>query len=107
MSWKWIARIISIERINFRCRKSYTNKIISTNTIFRNPENGKLITVPPIRKATTGSLTMTVDNITGPINVGPSVPGYGVALSKKLMIALGLKDGDVVYFRDDDLPLYK
>ena len=50
---------------------------------------------------------MTIDNLTGPISVGPSVAGYGIALSKKLMIALGLKDGDVVYFRDDDLPLYK
>ena len=83
------------------------NKIISTNTIFRNPENGKLITVPPIRKATTGSLTMTVDNITGPISIGPSEDGYGVALSKKLMRDLGLKDGDVVYFRDDYADIYK
>ena len=83
------------------------NKIISTNTIFRNPENGKLIPVPPIRKATTGSLTMTVDNITGPISIGPSEDGYGVALSKKLMRDLGLKDGDVVYFRDDYADIYK
>jgi hypothetical protein len=83
------------------------NKIVSTNTIFRNPENGKLITVPPIRKATTGSLTMTVDNITGPISIGPSEDGYGVSLSKKLMRDLGLKDGDVVYFRDDYDDIYK
>jgi hypothetical protein len=50
---------------------------------------------------------MGIDNLTGPISVGPSVPGYGVALSKKLMITLGLKDGDVVYFRDDDPVIYK
>jgi hypothetical protein len=86
----------------FLSNKITPNRIISTTTVFKNPENGKTVPVPPINTS-----PMTIDNITGPINVGPSVPGYGVALSKKLMIALGLKDGDVVYFRDDDLPLYK
>ena len=86
----------------FLSNKITPNRIISTTTVFKNPENGKEVTVPPINTS-----PMTINNITGPINVGPSVPGYGVALSKKLMISLGLKDGDVVYFRDDDLPLYK
>jgi hypothetical protein len=86
----------------FLSNKITPNRIISTSTLFKNPENGKTVTVPPISES-----EMRIDNLTGPISVGPSVAGYGVALSKKLMIALGLKDGDVVYFRDDDLPLYK
>ena len=86
----------------FLSNKITPNRIISTTTVFKNPENGKTVSVPPINTS-----PMTIDNITGPINVGPSVPGYGVALSKKLMIALGLKDGDVVYFRDDDPVIYK
>ena len=86
----------------FLSNKITPNRIISTTTVFKNPENGKEVPVPPINTS-----PMTIDNLTGPISVGPSVAGYGMALSKKLMIALGLKDGDVVYFRDDDLPLYK
>jgi hypothetical protein len=86
----------------FLSNKITPNRIISTSTVFKNPENGKSVTVPPINTS-----PMDLTNLTGPISVGPSVAGYGVALSKKLMIALGLKDGDVVYFRDDDLPLYK
>jgi hypothetical protein len=35
----------------------------------------------------------------GPINVGPSIEGYGIGLSGKLMTELGLEDGQVVYFR--------
>jgi hypothetical protein len=86
----------------FLSNKITPNRIISTSTVFKNPENGKTVTVPPI-----GQSPMGIDNLTGPISVGPSVPGYGVALSKKLMITLGLKDGDVVYFRDDDPVIYK
>jgi hypothetical protein len=86
----------------FLSNKITPNKTISTTTVFKNPETGKEVSVPPI-----GQSPMGIDNLTGPISVGPSVAGYGIALSKKLMIALGLKDGDVVYFRDDDLPLYK
>ena len=78
------------------------NYIISTATIFKNPTNGNTVTVPPIASA-----TMNSTNLTGPINIGPSVDGYGVALSRKLMTELGLKDGDVVYFRDNDPVIYK
>ena len=36
---------------------------------------------------------------TGPINVGPALSGYGLGLSSILMDRLGVKDGQVVYFR--------
>lgn len=78
------------------------NHIISTKTIFKNPNSGKSITVSPINTS-----PMTLDNLTGPISVGPAEDGYGIALSKKLMIDLGLKDGDEVFFRDDYDVIYK
>jgi len=81
------------------------NHIISTKTVFKNPKGGNPITVLPITAPLNGK--MTLDNVTGPISVGPSEAGYGIALSKKLMRDLGLKDGDVVYFRDDYADIYK
>jgi len=78
------------------------NFIISTSTVFKNPANNISVTVPPI-----ASPTMDSTNLTGPISVGPSIDGYGVALSRKLMQELKLKDGDVVYFRDNDPVIYK
>jgi hypothetical protein len=78
------------------------NFIISTSTVFKNPANNISVTVDPIASA-----TMNSTNLTGPISVGPSIDGYGVALSRKLMQELKLKDGDVVYFRDNDPDIYK
>ena len=63
-------------------------------TTFVNPKNLKnTIKIEPI-----GSNPITRSNVKGPINVGPKLDGYGIALSKKLMTDLGLYDGDVVYF---------
>jgi hypothetical protein len=62
-------------------------------THFLNPKTNKKITITP-----NGSNPITKDNITGPINVGPNIDGYGIALSQSLMTKLGLYDGDVVYF---------
>ena len=38
-------------------------------------------------------------NVSGPVNVGPFVDGYGIALSNKLMKTLGIQEGEIVYFR--------
>lgn len=62
-------------------------------THFLNPKTNKEVTIQP-----NGSNPITRSNLTGPINVGPKLDGYGIALSKKLMSDLGLYDGDVVYF---------
>ena len=86
----------------FLSKRVNPNYIISTTTTFKNPNNGNTVTVPPINTS-----PMYASNLTGPINIGPSVDGYGVALSRKLMTELGLKDGDVVYFRDNDSVIYK
>jgi hypothetical protein len=86
----------------FLSKRVNPNYIISTTTTFKNPNNGNTVTVPPINTS-----PMYASNLTGPVNIGPSLDGYGVALSRKLMTELGLKDGDVVYFRDNDPVIYK
>jgi hypothetical protein len=87
--------------MKFDLSSSYPSLIISAKTTFLNPnvKSPKPITVKPfqIEKPTDNSV-IRPDNIWGPINRGPNVPGFGVALSKKLMTDLGLTDGQVVYF---------
>jgi hypothetical protein len=81
--------------MKFDLSSSFPSRIMSAKTTFLNPnvKSPKPITVEPL----TGS-TITPTNIKGPINRGPNVQGFGVALSKKLMTDLGLMDGQVVYF---------
>ena len=70
------------------------NLIIKGTTKFYNPKDVKTpITVPPV-----GSGQINVNNITGPINAGPTGVKSGLALSKQLMKDLKVQDGDVVYF---------
>ena len=70
------------------------NLIIKGTTKFYNPKDVKTpITVPPV-----GSGEINVNNITGPINAGPTLVKSGLALSKQLMKDLKVQDGDVVYF---------
>jgi hypothetical protein len=61
-------------------------------TTFLNPNNGN----PPIKIY--HNLVSNISDIKGPIGTGPSKDGFGVALSPALMAALGLYDGQVVYF---------
>ena len=61
-------------------------------TTFLNPNNGN----PPI--TIYHNLVSNISDIKGPIGTGPSKDGFGVALSPLLMAALGLYDGQVVYF---------
>lgn len=70
------------------------DKIASGTTEFLNPNNNKKTTVPPISNS-----TITPDLVSGPINVGPSVAGYGIGMSVKLMKELDIHEGQVVYFR--------
>jgi hypothetical protein len=78
---------------HFQLDVASANKIISAKTTFKNPLTNVMVDVEPFSES-----TMTKDNIKGPINYGPVIPGYGMGLSKALMLSLGLKDGDVVYF---------
>jgi hypothetical protein len=63
-----------------------------------NPNNGfdKTITVDPHYM-----LDRTVNdlNVSGAVHIGPSISGFGIALSQKMMIDLLIHEGQVVYFR--------
>jgi hypothetical protein len=71
------------------------NLIIQGKTKFYNPNNLKNapIVIEPL-----GTTAITSSNIKGPINNGPNGIKSGIGMSKALMKALGIQDGDVVYF---------
>jgi hypothetical protein len=86
--------------MRFDLSSSYPSLIISAKTTFINPngKSPKTVIVSPLWVSKDDSTVMRPINIKGPINRGPNVAGFGVALSKKLMTDLGLIDGQVVYF---------
>lgn len=71
------------------------NDLLTAKTEFLNPENGKTITVQHSYNLDANNGPVVYD---GPINRGPSIDGYGIGMSLKLMTALGLHEGDVIYF---------
>jgi hypothetical protein len=82
----------------YSCKFSRTNvpisKITSGKAIFYNPKkDSTLDNVSFNVSGTVGSRT-----VTGQINVGPNVDGYGLGMSQELMNRLNLVEGDVVYF---------
>jgi hypothetical protein len=79
--------------LRFDYDTSQPNSIIKGTTKFYNPNNlSKSVTITPISEA------ITINNIKGPINNGPSGVKSGIGLSPALMKALNLQEGDVVYF---------
>jgi hypothetical protein len=72
------------------------DKIITGTTEFLNPNNNKTLNVSP-----DFDLDRRVNqlNVSGPVNIGPFVDGYGIALSNKLMSDLKIQEGEVLYFR--------
>ena len=96
MTWKNISGYSSenyFYSTHFQLDVASADKIISANTTFKNPYNNKIVKIDAY-----SSPTMTPKDIVGPINYGPTIAGYGIGLSRKLMLDLGLVDGDVVYF---------
>lgn len=79
--------------LRFDLEVTNANTITSAKTIFFNPKTKKEVPIDPIN-----SNPVTKSNVLGPINVGPKLDGYGIALSQTLMTELGIYDGDVVYF---------
>ena len=72
------------------------DKVITGKTVFLNPNNNKQITLNP--KYNIDRRIQTLD-VSGPVNVGPFVEGYGIGLSNKLMSELGIQEGEILYFR--------
>jgi hypothetical protein len=72
------------------------NHVLSSTITFFNPNNlQKTVTIPGIGN----QKTIAPANVSGPINIGPNITGYGVAISNQLAKKLDVKDGDVVYFQ--------
>jgi hypothetical protein len=70
--------------------------ILGSNITFFNPKNfAKTHTI----KGFGLNSVISPRNIEGPINIGPNVAGYGIALSNQLAQKLDVGDGDVVYFQ--------
>jgi hypothetical protein len=74
------------------------NKIISGTTVFLNPNinNSKEYTVKPKYVLDRRYYNL---EVSGPVNVGPYVDGYGIALSNKLMETLKIQEGEIIYFK--------
>ena len=67
-------------------------------TTFLNPDNGVEKIINP-----SYSLNRTIQGsefkAQGPVNIGPSINGYGIALSESLMKLLNTHEGRVIYFK--------
>ena len=81
--------------IKFNIGAVQPDDIIKVKTTFVNPKTGQTVIVKPIPDATK---EITLNDISGPINIGPANTGFGITLSSKLMSDLSLSEGDVVYF---------
>jgi hypothetical protein len=81
--------------MKFNLDAAQPDDIIKARTTFINPKTGKTVSVRPIQKDVT---EITLNDISGPINIGPSNTGFGVSLSPKLMSDLDIHEGQVVYF---------
>ena len=81
----------------FQITKSVSaDKVITGTTVFLNPNNGKTYNLTPNYDLDRRVETL---NVSGPVNIGPFVDGYGIALSNKLMKTLGIQEGEVLYFK--------
>lgn len=99
---KWSELKVLTNSHNFYSTKfQFTNsitadKIITGTTEFLNPNNNIKLEISP-----NYDLDRRVEqlNVSGPVNVGPFINGYGIGLSNKLMKDLKITEGDVLYFR--------
>ena len=72
--------------------------VMSSNITFFNAKNLKK--THSIEGTLSGSV-INASTVEGPINIGPNVTGYGIAISNQLAKKLDVGDGDVVYFQMD------
>lgn len=71
----------------------------STVTFFKPHKTNKTISSGVSIEPWVEGNTITPSTIRGPVQVGPNVNGYGVALSSELARKIGVGEGDVVYFQ--------
>jgi hypothetical protein len=74
---------------------------LSPNTIMR--EYPYTVFLNPNKPNTPVEFKTNIDvpnlNFTGPVNNGPNLDGYGIAMSSSLMTKLDIYNGDVIYFK--------
>lgn len=96
VTWDFMKDLSKTNRFystKFRLASVSADKIITGTTTFINPNNGdKEVTVPPVH-ILSGNI-----KVEGAVSAGPSVNGFGISMSQKLMTDLGLYNGQVVYF---------
>ena len=101
LSWgelKKYSKVQNFYSTKFILQSNITPDHIGTGTTrFLNPDNGTDKTIAPLY-----SLNRTLTNVPfmaeGPVNIGPNVNGYGIALSESLMKLLDTHEGRVIYF---------
>jgi hypothetical protein len=78
----------------FNIGKSTPDSIVTKfkKTVFLNPTNN-------IRHSLPTTINVANKKYEGPVNIGPSINGYGIGMSKALLDKLKLYDGDIVYFK--------
>jgi hypothetical protein len=77
------------------------SKVTKLTTTFLNPKNNKII--PVKSKYELDKKNTIPPKFSGPIDIIRDAEPYGIALSIKLKKDLGLQDGDIVYFKMEDL----
>lgn len=74
-----------------------STEISKLTTTFMNPKNNdRIVEVKPNYQLDRRTLPL---EVSGAVSIGPSISGYGIALSEKLMYDLGIQEGQVVYFK--------
>jgi hypothetical protein len=82
--------------VKFKLGTANEPKIRTATTQFKNPKNGKTLTLSPNYQLDESVGPIVVQ---GPISVGPRISGYGMGMSPKLMSDLGIHEGEVIYFK--------
>jgi hypothetical protein len=80
--------------------KTMGDKILSSTITFYNPKNlTKKITITPFLTNNNNIVTVTPDNIKGPVAIGPNINGVGLSISRSLAKKLNIDEGKLIYFQ--------
>ena len=102
LRWQEVSQVVKDQYFystKFKLNKVSADKVITAKTLFYNPKNKTNVLVYPSYKLDFTKLEGEKRRFQGPIEVFPEKDQpQAVGMSIKLMKALGLNDGDVVYF---------
>jgi hypothetical protein len=102
LRWQEVSQVVKDQYFystKFKLNKVSADKVITAKTLFYNPKNKTNVLVYPSYKLDFTKLDGEPRRFQGPIEVFPEKDQpQAVGMSIKLMKALSLNDGDVVYF---------